>query len=600
MKRLFYRRFLVILLALLVGCSGSGPGDGEQDKEAKKAFQWQRGQELFFDQGHLLEAYDYLSALYQEDPDFDEPYFHFILGEVEWEWHNYPVAIQHFLHEVENWDEGYDRPIPARADLLWYIADGHHQMGLMFKGFFNTALNVERNYYDFLLSLNSLRKDRQMPSGELTLYPYREDYIFFFRGLCHFHLGFPEEAQKDWERIEPSSELFPRGQAMLGVVAFAEGKKAKAESLWGNPAIHPGDLGIAELLTGDEELRGRGFERLSSLQGEESHYSDRFKAYFSWESGRRGERPKVAGQVLQELDFGRPEFRQQWGKLVPEKGEPIEYYADFYDPSWLNILADHHLRRAIEYYRQYEEAVGNPAIEGYVPFIELALGESERALERLQRMREDHTLAPGLRVAVLAGLQIAEGVQEQRVDVDDLDGELRKIIDRDPGLRSDFGSLLAEMGGDTELALRFCRTTEAMKPGPFSRNLAYVLFVRGVGTQDMGQLTRSIELYEKNHRAESIYSVRQNDPRILQGLANACYGRRWFDFGPKIYLKFRDMYPQVEQIFVSLRRTSQVWETLKWDRNDVTQIEWRELSHQQRGWYSETLKTLVDNALITQ
>ena len=96
---------------------------------------------------------------------------------------------------------------------------------------------------------------------------------------------------------------------------------------------------------------------------------------------------------------------------------------------------------------------------------------------------------------------------------------------------------------------------------------------------------------------ETQYSVRQNDPMVLQGLANACYGRRWFNFGPKIYLKFREIYPEVEQVFDCLRHTTQVWETLKWGKKDGSRIEWRELSRQREIWYSSTLKEMFDRVL---
>ena len=590
--------FLCLLTACghLSTCGAKEESSGDNKQEVKKELQWKQGLKFFFEQGRRPEAHQRLSSLYEDYPDFKEPYFHFILGEIEWRWHNYPVAIRHFLQELDNWNARYERPFPTRTDLLWYIADAHHQMGLLFKGFFNSALNVERNYYDFLLSLN-VRRERGSSAGELTLLPYREDFIYYFRGLCHFYLGEGEKARRDWQELGASSELYSRARAMLGLIAFKDGRTREAEQIWEKlkeDGLKQGEPGVSELLTGAEPWRSRGLERLARTHQNPSSHA-RAGVYYAWGLAQESGRLDEVGEILDSVTFAEPELRHQWGKLVPIKGEPIEYYADFYDPFWLNILADYHLRVAARYYRQHARESQQTGIEAYGALIDLALGEIEAAQKGLESL--SGSADQKLKLAALLGLRVIAVRRDQGQQVERLDQRIRQMVDKDSSYRSDYGRLLVEMGGEPQAAIEFCRSPEIWEPGMFSRNMAYVRFVQGMKQQNMEVLTRAIESYEKNHRMETQYSVRQNDPMVLQGLANAFYGRRWFNFGPKIYLKFRDMYPEVEQIFDCLRHTTQIWETLKWDKSDVSQIEWRELSRQRAIWYSSTLKEMLDSVL---
>lgn len=588
-----------MLSCLVLGCGGADKADKTQTDNAAtpKDSQWQRGVEMFFEGRPPEDYYEPLAALDKQSPQFAEPYFHFVLGYAEWGWNNYPVAIPHFLKELEHWDGRYQRPMPTHVEVLGFTADAHYKTGLLFKEFFNTALNVELNYYNFLFILNERRATQKIDNEKLTLLPYREDYLHFFRGLCYFHLNFLADARKDWEKIESGSELYGRGQSMLGLIAYKEGKVEEAKKIWDGLSTKKDaqlDLGIAQVLTRTEPWRAQGLAALAQIY-KEGKAQPRVAVYYAGEVARDPNRLEESEKILHSLAFNEPELRNQWGRLVPDKGQPIEYYVDFYDPYGLNILAEYHLQAARKYYQLYAQEAKKPAAEAYQAVIGLSLGELVDSQAILQTLQRAPDADPTLRLAVLLGLRTVAAQLHQEQELMDLDGSIRQIAEGNPAYRSYLGRFTAEMGEDPKRAVDLCSGPEVFKPGPYSQHMAYALFVKGAKERDMATLTKSIELYEKNHIAESIYSVRKNDPVVLQGLANAFFVRRWFDFGPKIYLKFRDLYPEAEQIFDSLRHATQLWEALKWDQSGEVDIVWHELSQQKTTGYSQTLKEMIDS-----
>jgi len=143
-------------------------------------------------------------------------------------------------------------------------------------------------------------------------------------------------------------------------------------------------------------------------------------------------------------------------------------------------------------------------------------------------------------------------------------------------------------------AAPLCRVDEANVPGFRSRNLGYVLFVWGQAEGNMDLLAESIGFYEKNHMQESQYSVRRNDPFLLQKLSDVNYNRNLFDLPPRIYLNFRDVYPESEQIFQCLQVTRQIWEVIKWRKEGGKELIWREMQRLPNFWFDEVLKQVID------
>lgn len=603
--------FLIVLMVILLSCGGRDQEE-KASKEALMELHYQRGMEDFFEKGRWMEAFDALSQIEKMEPGYDRPYFHYVLGFAERRWHNYPKAVEHFEKEYEAWDAFRSREFPQKADLLWFIGDAYLEEGILFKGFFNTAVNVENNYYSYLLFLNKRRREGfTTDTGKLTIRPYREDYVRYFRGLCRFYTGQMERAISDLKSITPDSELYARAQNRLAALRYREGKRKAAEGIWRNlirqSAEDPhllSEIGASYIRAGGE-LAKQGFElcerSYQRTQAEEDvgNASGDVGGNFARALLEKGE-PEQAKEIIERIDLKTPLFSHTWGVLEMPDGTSVEYRTHFYDPIVLDVAADIYLTLAKSYFRRVVEMGKDRDFLIYVGLADLMTGDFQEAIKIFREVR-GRRKDKGDDLELVALLGSGVGYHKLR---DDKEAEtywriIEERFSEEDLHRSSLGYVFAKLGINGQKALSLCQGAGTRAPGPLSKNLGYVFFSAGIQKSQMDLLTRAIELYEKNNMQESQYSVRKNDPMLLQSLSDVYYNKNLFDYPPKVYLQFRAMYPASEQIFTCLQRTREIWEVVKWAKYGV-RTEWFEISKHPDFWYDRSLKRVMDRYIYEQ
>lgn len=596
LRRMAVGAAAMLMCVSLWRCGGNGGGE-QAGGEAMVGLNYERGMRLFFEDGDLMQAYDMLSLVEKASPKFSAPYFRYALGFIYRAWHDYDRAVAYLRAEYDGWpDAERTRPFPfnRRETLLWLVGDAYLDKALLFKGFYNTAINVQNNYYTVLAQLQERRREASV-SDSLILHPPRKDYLHYFRGMCRFYLGRLGDAAQDLKQIDETSELYLRTQAWLAALQWRSGDRAGAEKAWAEMQRKKqalGEVGAARLFAGagSADAAADLCRRAADAAGDAA--SARLRLHHAWGLGLIGDAPGGMA-VFQALDLKQPEFREVWGKMLLSGNDQVEYATDYYDPLSFRIVADLYLDLAEDAYRQYIEASGRKDFQVYIGLIQLARGDFAGGQQTFQALQEARgEVGDAVDLAVRMGRAVA--TYKQTGDAQ-LDWRAVAGAGEDKTLwRSTAGYVLAHTTGDWKQAQPFCRIRNANVPGYLSRNLGYVLFAGGLQEANMDLLAEAIGFYEKNHIQESQYSVRRNDPFVLQKLSDAFYNRNIFDIPPKVYLNFRNIYPETEQIFQCLQVTRQIWEVIKWRKGESDRLEWREAQRLPNVWFDEMLKQVAD------
>ncbi|MEW6605850.1 MAG: tetratricopeptide repeat protein [bacterium] len=568
-KRYMYKN-RICLIILLLCCSISIISCAKRKSKADEIFSYyQQAKEAFFEQSDFEKADTLLKNVLKLNPKFKADYFNFMLGYIYESKHLYNEAIAHYSKELETNKRKEVKDKEIYQFSLLYLARTYFEAGLLYKKFFNLAVNSQINYYNTKLLL---RKE-VITTQSLKLKPENINHLLYFRGLCYYLRGDLNEAVSDLRKVDIKSTLYLKALIKLGACYYKLGKIKEAEQTWKEVYSYSKDPIILNEL-------GYTYAELG--------IKERFNQTQEWanqvplEKGRKSlclihfKNNKIdkALELLKEIQLEIPDLVEERGAYISrDSNRKVKYITNFYNPAMLNHKADIYFTMAIKYYKNYLELAKNKdLIYHQIGLSQFHSNQLKDAILTFSQLINDATDTK-IKAMSQINLGTCYYLDDRKEKAFSIWDNLYRNSVRDHEMLSQIGVTYARLKIRLEDALSLCEIPEARIPGELSWNLGIVYFQKGLNESKIEYFSESIGYLEKNHTQKGGYTLEIDDPSLLLDLASAYYNRRLFRTATSIIFSFRQYYPEVDQIFNPFQVVSELkgMEGINW------KINWKEI-----------------------
>jgi tetratricopeptide (TPR) repeat protein len=523
---------------------------------------YQRAVELL-KQNKIPAALDEMEQTFQFNPKHEGAYLFFLRGYKFQQENNYPKAVENYLsflnkEEIQNTTTDEWQAEMTR-NTIGNLAQAYFDWGMLSHSLFNSAINIELDYYNQEYALWKCKKLKSM----------NLNYNWYFRGICLAYAQQYEDAIAAFKQIQPNSDIYPQAQLALARCYAQTGKREVAQTLFQQiDAVGKKDPVIFSSLSVflTEFFPSRKQEGLANCEvtyslargaGVKANVRNTVIRNLSQAYYNTAQIDKAL-EYLRKLDPKLPEFEDASG-------------AKFFDPSLFRLQAQIYLSKGIEYYQKVVEKIGEEKTSSQLYRIGesfLVLGKYDDAISIFQKLIEK-TVGKRLRASTIISLGICyynKGNSEKAA-------ELWNSVqtERDVLIQSEMGYTFARLGINLDLALVLCKRTEAevAEQGVLAANLGTAYFHKGIQEKNkkkQGELFWQAIGQLGSYIGNSV-DFRRGDwraPLLLINLANGYYLVHRFQKSTTIFLYFRDDYPEVEQLFIACQLTQENWRRIQW------------------------------------
>jgi tetratricopeptide (TPR) repeat protein len=521
-----------------------------------------------FDNREFGKAYVKLTKVYELSPEFYEQGLHFMLGYLYEKKNMYDKAIFHYNKEIvlnKNKDDRIYR-IAVRN-----LARVCHTYGCLYKAFFNTAVNMELNYYNCRRAVSKLKAKEKQDVVGLKLKDERQDCIKYFSGLCYYLLHEYDKAIAEFKGISRRSDMYWKAIIRQAGCYYKKGMYDVAARLWDkvyanniNRLVVLCELGCVYVECG---LKNKLADAIAWC----SKAADK---RLSWLYCKNNELDK-AKRLIEKLKDSEPEVIDKWGRYKDTQYNiDVEYTTRFYNPVSLQYLSEIYFNMAIKYYNKYLElSTKNKAKVLYqIGMCYLLAGDVNNANVCFQQIQ--HKNIKDMARVMLAVCRYKSG--EEQV-ADRIWSAVLARCQRNYQIRSLIGYVYARLGINLDDAVVLCDVSGAKRKGRLSWNLGMVYFCNGIHTGNQEMLVSAMMCLEKNHIQESGYNPQKNKPLLLIDMANVSFNQKLFAQTTEILFALKGMYPEVEQILNAAQSIREMWNVIKWQDNIIFQIKWYDM-----------------------
>lgn len=573
MRSMRNKASLIILLAFCWGISIVSCAKKE-DKNEEILSYYQQAKNSFFEESNFEKADILLKEILNLNPEFTGDYFNFMLGYIYEMKHCYNKAIERYKKELEVNKRETSEDKEIYQFTLFYLARSYFNAGLLYKKFFNLAVNSQINYYNTKLLL----RKGIISTENLRLKPEDLNHLLYFRGLCYYLRGDFNDALNDLKKVEPKSPLYLNAVIKLGACYHQLGRVKEARQEWEKiyrSSKHPiilCELGYTYCELGMEDMFNqvqKWAEEASDKIGVEKIRKLLCVIYF------KNNNIDKAVELLNEIQLEIPELTEERGEYIDKESNiKVKYVTKFYDPSMLNHKADIYLTLALKYYRNYLEFGKNKdLIYKQIGLCQLYSNKLEDAILTFNHLIKNDDSDPKIRSMSQIYLGMCHYLLGAREKAFILWDNVYKNNLQNYEVLSLLGVTYAMLGIRLEEAIKLCKTPRAELPGELSWNLGIVYFKKGLKESNIECFSESIGYLEKNHTQKGGYNVEVDNPLLLSDMASAYYNRRLFQTASCIAFSLRQYYPEVEQIFNVFQVVSEIkgMEGIKWE------IDWKDI-----------------------
>jgi tetratricopeptide (TPR) repeat protein len=549
-----------------------------KDKQADEHYQ--RAVEAL-KQNKIEAALDEMEQTLQLNPKHEGVYLSFLQGYKFQQENNYPKAVENYLSFLNKEEIQTATTDEWQAELTrnatGNLAQVYFDWGMLSRSFFNSAINIELDYYN---QEYALWKGKKLKSLNL-------DYNWYFRGICLAYAQQYEDAIAAFKQIQPNSDIYPLAQLAMARCYSQTGKQEVVQKLIQqidsaskkDPVLlNSLSVFLTEFFP-DKKQEGlaacEAAYSLASKQGIKENGRNMVTRNLSQAYYNTAQIDK-AWEALRKLDTKLPDFEDARG-------------AKFFDPSLFRLQAQIYLSKAIEYYQKVvekveEEKAAFPLYQIGKSF--LALGKYDEAISIFQKLLEKNV---GKRLQAFTMVHL--GICYYKKGNKELAAELWNSaqISKDAQIQSEVGYTFALLGINLDLALALCTRTEAevAKWGFLAANLGTIYLQMGIQEKNK---TKQAELFwqaigQLSSQIGNSFDFRKGDgrtPLVLIELAKAYYLVNSFGAPTTIFRYFRDDYPEVEQLFSACQLTRENWRRIQWHAEyRPTEILWHD------NWFAE-------------
>lgn len=421
-------------------------------------------------------------------------------------------------------------------------------LGILYQGFFNTAVNSYLNYYSAKLDIISKRKEER-------------DYLYYYRGLCYYYRGDFTKAIKDFQKISRRSNLYFPARIQLGACYYHQKENIdKAKKLWQEIERK----NIPELLA----ILGQLYARLQIEEEKANQYCQKKQDRKAKEGLAilylNQEKYNKANQMINQIDIRSPDLSYKY----QSQGETI--VSQFYDPITLWIKSQLYLYKAITLYKQLQnKKPNNLDYTLQLGIAQLLCGKIAKATLTLTPLLNSANLE--VKAKALINLGICYYITNLEDKAFECWDKVASEYKDNPQIKSELAYTYARLGGRLEKALPLCTD----RPGKFSWHLGLVYF-----KTEKNCCPLTIRYFEKNHRQECGYQIRYHDPLFLLDMANAYYFNKDFLISTQILNSlYQQRYEDLKGIVENFQKMENAWRFWKDGK-----IDWKDI------WYPKNIR----------